>query len=134
LPADLASLAGKTIHFQNELRRTAHAILSAVPAEDGLVITVRDDLLVGRVKIGTLRPEGFTTATGMAFPAVYDGVYTSDLGFSVFVPIAGVKGGVVTYTTPRTDAAPLVSGEDAWIVDVGPGDRVEIPTVTVIGG
>ena len=128
-PAEVTALAGKIIHFQNDLRRTAHPILAAEPAEGGIVVTVRDDLLVGRAKIGDLSPEGFSTATGMAFAPVYDGAYASNEAFSAFVPITGVKGGVVTYTAPRAEAAPFVSGEDAWIVDVGPGDRCEISTV-----
>ena len=133
-PTDLAALAGKVINFQNNLRRTAHPILSAEAAEGGFIVTVRDDLLVGRVRIGELRPEGFTTATGMAFAPVYDGTYTTDEAFSTFVPISGVKGGVVTYTAPRTDSAPFVSGEDAWIVNVGPGDRVDLPLASAVGG
>lgn len=128
-PADVTTLAGKIIHFQNDLRRTAHPILSAEPAADGIVVTVRDDLLVGRVRIGEIRPEGFTTATTLAFAPVYDGTYAADGSFGTFVPIMGVKRGVVTYTAPRTDSAPFVPGDDAWIVDVGPGDRCEISTV-----
>ncbi len=126
-PTDLGALVGKIMHFQNDYRRTAHPIELAELVEGGFVVTVRDDLLVGRVRIGELRPEGFTTATGMAFAPVYDGTYVADEAFSVLVPIAGVKGGVVTYTAPRADSAPFVSGEDAWIVNVGPGDRVEVP-------
>lgn len=134
LPADIASLSDRVVHFENDLRRTAHPIQSVEAEEGGFVVTVGDELLVGRVKIGELRPEGFTTATGMAFAPVYDGTCATDEAFSAFVPIAGVKGGVVTYTELRADNGPFVSGEDAWIVDVGPGDRVDIPMVTVIGG
>ena len=128
LSADIGSLSGKVMHFQNDFRRTAHPILGAAPAPGGLLVTVRDDLLVGRVRIGELRADGFTTATGMAFAPVYDGAYATDEAFTTFVPITGVKGGVVTYTAPRADSAPFVSGEDAWIVNVGPGDRCEIST------
>jgi hypothetical protein len=133
-PADLATLSGKVMHFHNDYRRTAHPILAAEAAEGGLVVTVGDDLLVGRVRIGELRPEGFTTATGMAFAPIYDGTYASDVSFSAFVPITGVKGGVVTYTAPRADRAPFVSGEDAWIVNVGPRDRIEVPVATTSDG
>jgi hypothetical protein len=133
-PADLATLSGKVMHFHNDYRRTAHPILAAEAAEGGLVVTVGDDLLVGRVRIGELRPEGFTTATGMAFAPIYDGTYASDVSFSAFVPITGVKGGVVTYTAPRADSAPFVSGEDAWIVNVGPRDRIEVPVATTSDG
>jgi hypothetical protein len=70
----------------------------------------------------------------MAFAPIYDGTYASDVSFSAFVPITGVKGGVVTYTAPRADSAPFVSGEDAWIVNVGPRDRIEVPVATTSDG
>ncbi len=88
---------------------------------------MREDLLVGHVRIGALKPKGFNAATGLAFAPVYDGAYVADESFTAMAPITGVKGGMVTYTTPRTDIAPFVSGEDAWIVNVGTGDRFEIP-------
>lgn len=125
IPADLSGLVGRTLHFQNDLRRTAHPIAAVEETAGGLIVTVGDDLLVGRVRVGELRPEGFTTATSFAFAPVYDGTYAANLDFAHLVPITGVKRGVVTYTTPGA-GEPFVSGQDAWIVNVGPGDRAEL--------
>lgn len=126
--ADL--LIGRHIHFQNAIRRTTHPIAAVETVDDGLVITVEDDLHVGRVMVGKLDDTGFTTATGLAFAPVYDGTYVTDTKYTAFFPIQALAGGTVTFTTPQSDT-PFVPGEDAWIINVGPGDQIEIPLATV---
>lgn len=123
-------LIGRYIHFQNAIRRTTHPIAAVETVDDGLVITVEDDLHVGRVMVGKLDDTGFTTATGLAFAPVYDGTYVTDTKYTAMFPIQGLASGTVTFTTPQRDT-PFVPGEDAWIINVGPGDQVEIPLATV---
>jgi len=132
-PATVAGveLGGLIVHFENDFRRAVHPIQSVAAAEGGLAITVGDDLRVGRVRIAEVREGGLATATGLAFAPVYDGTYAADTAYSEFVPLRRVAGGVVEFAAPRAAPAPFVAGADAWLVNVGPGDRVEIPRVSV---
>lgn len=128
---DLNGLVGKVVHFENTIRRTAHPVASVARTTDGFALTVGDDLRVGRLRVAAIREDAFTTATGMAFAPAYDGIYATDPEFSAFVPLREVAGGEARFLTPRPDPAPFEVGKDAWIVDVGPGDRVEVVSVTV---
>ncbi|MCL4694768.1 MAG: hypothetical protein KJ060_19925, partial [Candidatus Hydrogenedentes bacterium] len=129
---DLDSFTGRVVHFENGLRRTAHVIESVEQTDSGLVITVRDDLRVGHVRIAEVLPEGLLTRTGLAFAAVYDGAYVSDSDFSVCVALRSVDDGKLAFVTPVEQDNPFAPGEDAWIVNVGRGDRAEVTGVTSI--
>jgi hypothetical protein len=129
---DLDALVGRVVHFENDIRRTAHAISRVERSDDGLTITVRDDLRVGRVRVAQVNPEGFTTATGLAFAPVYDGAYASDPEFASFVPLRQVSGGTLEFMTPIAEDSPFTTGDDAWIINVGPGDHFEILRATAV--
>jgi len=98
---------------------------------DGIVITTGDDLRTGHVRISKVDEAGLTTGTGLAFAPIYDGAYVADPEWTAFVPIREVRDWVVAFVEPRAAAAPFEVGGDAWIVNVGPGDRMEIPQVSV---
>ncbi len=127
---DLDSLVGSVINFENTIRRTTHTIQRAEKVDDGFLFTLRDDLRVGRVRVSEVKPEGITTETGLAFASVYDGAYASDPGFTAFIPLRDVSDGTLEFVTPVTEGTPFTPGGDAWIVNVGPGDRFEIPRAT----
>ncbi len=75
---------------------------------------------------------GLSTPTGLAFAPVYKGTYATNPDFTSFVPVKEVAGGRVTFAQPETANAPFIVGEDAWLVNVGPGETMEIPLVTVL--
>ncbi|MBX3177263.1 MAG: heparinase II/III family protein [Candidatus Hydrogenedentes bacterium] len=127
--ADLSVAGGGIVHFENAYRRAAHPVASVEATAEGAVITVADDLRVGRIRVAVAREDGLATATGLAFAPVYDGTYAAHEDFSAFVPLRAVKGGVALFAEPGDVAAGFVAGEDAWIVNAGPGDRVEVTPV-----
>mgnify|MGYP003643957383 CR=1 FL=1 len=126
----LSALPGKIAHFVNPQRRTAHPIQSVEATPEGFVMTCKDDLRVGRVRIAGVTETGLTTATGLSFAPVYDGTHACDEAFSTFVPLTRVNGDTLEYVSPHPDAGPFAIGQDAWIVNVGPGDQIEIPQVS----
>jgi hypothetical protein len=50
------NLVGRVVHFQNDIRRTAHAVAAASLKGDLLTLTTKDDLLVGRAPITAVEP------------------------------------------------------------------------------
>ena len=90
---------------------------------------MRDDLLVGHLNVAAVTPTGLTTATGLAFAPVYAGTYLADAALNNVQAIQGVEKGVVNFITPNAQRALFEAGQDVWVLDVGPGDRVEIPLV-----
>ena len=122
-------LVGKVIHFENDLRRTSHTITGAYQKENTLIINVRDDLQVGHLKVAAVTPTGLTTATGLAFAPVYAGTYLADGALNNVQAIQGVEKGVVNFITPHAQSALFEAGQDVWVLDVGPGDRVTLPLV-----
>ncbi len=129
---DLDSFTGRVVHFENDLRRTAHVIESVELADSGLVIAVRDDLRVGHVRIAEVQPEALLTRTGLAFASVYDGAYVSDSDFNFCIPLRSVEDGKLAFVAPVEQSNPFAPDEDAWIVNVGPGDRAEVIGVTSV--
>ena len=127
---DPGALAGRVLHFENAIRRTAHPVTAVERTAEGFLVTLGDELRVGRIRVASIREDALTTATGLSFAPVYDGTYAADPAFGTFVPLREVKGGEAVFVEPRTEPAPFEVGGDAWIVDVGPGDRVEMVEVT----
>jgi len=133
------ALAGRVVHFENALRRTAHPIAAATLDGNDLVLTTRDDLLVGRAKLtaveaDALRTNALRTDTAFMFAPIYRGTYVSDPGFRACYPMTVVETPDGEDTAIRL-AAPLPEGHafevgaDAWIVNVGPGDRLDAPAL-----
>jgi hypothetical protein len=91
---------------------------------------VADDLRVGHLLVGEVAADGFTTPTGLAFSPVYDGAYVTPGDFGDMVSIGRIRKGRVNFAAPLTDAPPFTTGEDAWVINVGPGDRVAVPRVS----
>jgi oligo-alginate lyase len=126
------TLVGEVVHFENALRRTAHTIKKIETAGAGFIITVRDDLHVGHVRISAVEAQGLRTPTGLSFAPVYNGTYVTDPAYGIFLPLKQVQKGLLELIAPLPDAHPFEVGEDAWIINIGPGDQCEIPSVTVL--
>ncbi|MCP4643987.1 MAG: hypothetical protein GY851_26325 [bacterium] len=127
--------AAQTVaHFENGLRRTAHPVMNAEFENDILTLTTRDDILTGRVRVTEVEAQALRTNTHMEFASEYDGSYIADGSLAGFFPMRTVsrpKGedSALALVESLPEGNPFTSGEDVWIVNVGPGDRMEIPAV-----
>src|SRR5690606_33394264 len=66
-PPNPAALVGQTVHFSNASRRTTHTVVAAELSSQGVRLTLRDDLRVGRLRLDAVAAEQLTSATGLAF-------------------------------------------------------------------
>lgn len=123
-PAVLKALEGSVVHFANNRRRTAHTISSAKMDGKDLLLTTRDDLLTGRARITESQPRLLTTPTPFEFAAIYTGAFVADSSLTEFAPVSLVDAKGIHLLEPLNA---LVKDQDVWMVNVGPGDRLECP-------
>ena len=131
---NVGALVGRAVHFHNDLRRTAHPVKAAGLDGDVLTLTTRDHLLVGRFRVTAVEPQALRTDTGFMFDPVYRGTYVTDEAFAACYAIMGVETPDGEPTAVRLsvllrDGQPFQAGADTWIVNVGPGDRLHVPSV-----
>ncbi len=122
-------LPGEVAFFSNDLRRTAHMIEEARVEAGKLVLTLRDDLLVGRARIRGVEGNRILTNTAFQFAPVYEGAYVMDKAFFTVFPLDRVAGDALQLCEALAENHPFQQGDDAWIVNVGPGDGFEVPGV-----
>lgn len=127
---DPQSLAGRLAHFRNSLRRTAHPLVSARRSGGRLLLTTRDDLLVGRSRLKEARKESLLLDTPLPLGPVYTGAAVAGEKFDFFGRVAGVEESTLRLASPlRGGAQAAAPGRDLWIVNVAPGDRLELPAL-----
>ena len=124
---DPDSLVGRVVHFRNRFRRTAHPVAKAEIDDGELVLTTRDDLLAGRAKVTGIDGATLQTSTAFQFAPVYRGTYAAVDGFASFFRVRTVEEGAIHLAQPLPEGHPFEIGKDAWLVNVGPGDRFEVP-------
>jgi hypothetical protein len=124
---------GRVVHFQNDLRRTEHTITSAKRDGDEIVLTASDDLIVGRARIDEVSDDALTTRTALPLAAVYRGTTLAGPRFEPLARVSHVDQGKIVLATPVAKEHSVARGEDVWLVNVGPGDRFELPAVVDVG-
>ena len=127
--ADFSALVGRVVHFVNPARRTAHRAMAVEVEGTQAVLTVADDLLVGRARITAVEDAALTTDTAFMFAPVYRGRYAADAGLTRLTPVSTVEAGRIGLVNALPEDHGFRVGADAWIVDVGPGDRLTAPGV-----
>ncbi len=129
---NLDALTGRTAFFTNSLRRTAHTIASAQKSKEGLVLTLEDDIKIGHIMLYHNDKKEMVTGTGMAFAPVYDGRYISDNTFKHIAPIKGIHGGEIKLLDHEKHQSLFSPNQDIWVLDIGPGDTLDISGITHI--
>jgi hypothetical protein len=129
-----AALEGRVIHFRNDRHRTAHTVLSVAPpdadgAQGDLLLTLADDVLLGLAKVDAVQAGAVTTATALPLAPAYRGVTLADDMFRFQHAVRNVADGKITFAAPLPDGHPLKPGGNVWLMDVGVGDVIEIPSV-----
>jgi hypothetical protein len=118
---------GRVVHFSNDVRRTAHTVVAAERDGDELVLTTADDLLIGRARVETADERRVTTKTALPLAAIYRGAVLADDRFNPLSRVADVKDGRISAATALNQDRLPRAGDDVWLINVGPGDRFELP-------
>ena len=128
-PVEPHVFVGRVVHFENDLRRTAHPIVAARRDGDEIVLTTGDDLLVGRARIEAVGDNVLTTKTALPLAAIYRGVTLGNADFEPVARVESVEKGKVTLAAPVSTESRPAGGDDVWLINVGPGDTFELPSV-----
>ncbi len=124
---DLATLPGRVLHLSNALRETVQTITAAHRDGDELVLTLKDDLRVGLIRVATASGASLTTNTAMHLAAIYRGTTLTNRADEPLATVTEAKPGLITFTAaPRT---PITAGEDVWLVDAAIGETVRLPAL-----
>jgi len=129
---DADSFVGRVAHFENDLRRTAHPIADARRDGNEIVLTTRDDLIVGRANITKVNGQALETDTALPLP-IYRGATIASDSYQPLAVVDDIPGGVVRAEKTIKTVQPVISvkpGEKVWLLDVGLNDRVELPVTT----
>jgi oligo-alginate lyase len=118
---------GQIVHFKNSDRKVAYTISDIKHDGRYIILTFRDDLLVGRFHLVKVNSRTLHTNSSLFFAPIYNGARVSDINFSQYYKIDNASKGKIHLTEPLPPKSPLQSGSDAWIVNVGLGDKIEIP-------
>lgn len=119
-------MEGRVVHFRHRPRQVAHPVASARLDGDNLVLTVADDLLIGCIPVADFAPDRLRTKTPMPFAPTYAGAWVADAGLTTYRRIKGVSDGEISLAQPMPMDR-IRAGDDAWVVSVGPGDRLDVP-------
>ena len=130
-PADAGPepFVGRVVRFHNELRKTSHTVTKAARDGDEIVLTVADDLLVGRARVDAAGADAITTKTAMPLAAIYRGVMLANAAFEPITVVKEVQNGTIVPTAPIPERKHPAPGEDVWLINVGAGDTFELPAV-----
>jgi oligo-alginate lyase len=120
---------GRIVHFQNDLRRTSHPIVSAAREGNDIVLTTADDLIVGRAHIDAVADDVLSTQTSLMLAPIYRGVTLASPTYEPLARVAEVANGKIRLATKIDAAKRPAVGDDLWLINVGPGDRFELPGV-----
>lgn len=126
---ETSDLVGRIVHFENEAKRNAHPIVAAKREGDELMLTTGDDLLVGRAHLTGVGGEQLQTDTALVVAPTYLGAFVTDPAQKIFFRLRSAKDGVLQLNQPLPKAQPFQVGQNVWLTDVGPGDRLDAPQI-----
>lgn len=130
-PEMAETLVGRVVHFSNDRHRTAHMIASAKIQENNLILTLRDDMLVGVAQLDKVTPDQLHTSTALPLYPCYRGTTLTDELFHANILVDRIDSqGNIKPLNKLPDDHSLKAGDRVWLMDVGVGDRAEIPFIT----
>ena len=120
-----ADLDGRIVHFGNDLRQTAHPVLSSKRNGTLLTLTTKDDLFVGRIPVKVVKDKTITSAVNLPLAPTYTGTSLCGVNFAEWQTVQSAD---ATTITLRAAPKNVSVGKDLWIVNIAPGDRFEVPS------
>lgn len=127
-PVEAAALIGRTVRFSSPKGSTAHTITAAVMVGRELTVTLKDDVLVGRFRVGAVNGKTVETPTRLVFAESYAGTTALDAGFNRIGLVQSAEQDRVELVFPPEKGMAL-PGSDIWLSSIGLGDRLEVPYV-----
>ena len=127
-PAEVAALVGRVVRFSSPAGATAHTVATAEVAGRELILTPTDDLLVGRLQVGTVKGRTVGTPTRLVFAPSYAGATALDASYRPIGLVQQADQDRIELVAPPAGGT-VSAGSDVWLSSVGPGDRLEAPFV-----
>jgi len=125
---DTVSLVGRVVRFASPAGSTAHTVQAAKLSRDGLILTPKDDLIVGQLRVGEVKGKVVLTPTRLVFAPSYAGATALDASYQSIGLVAKADQDRIELVAPPGREKEL-AGTDVWLSSVGPGDRLEAPSV-----
>lgn len=122
------SLIGRVATSRNAHGSTAHTITAVHREGDELVLTVKDDLLAGRLRVTAVEGNRLGTRSRLPFAASYVGATVLDEQFRPLGRVRAADQDYLELEAAPGEAAALI-GRDLWICSVGPGDDFVVPAM-----
>lgn len=117
-------LPGAIAYFRNGQRTTVHPVENASVKKDLLTIRLKDDLLVGRLRLDKAENGNFETQTSLVFQKQYNGAALLNDRYEQAGRLIQLNNGKIELDGPP--ALPLQKGDVLWLSNVGAGDEFEI--------
>lgn len=114
-------------HFSNGLRTAAHPVSRIVRNQNRLVITVKDDLVVGKISVKVQNGPVISSLNSLPLHAHYKGACLLDNDYRSIGLVGEARDKEVKLQ--KSEGVNLSPGSEIWIGNVGVGDRIELKTV-----
>lgn len=124
-----SELIGRAIRIKNDRRTTWHTVVHATGDADSLTLTFADDLQVGLIRVDAVEAQALVTSSALPLAPCQRGTTLADREFGTLLPVESVGGGRINLVSPLPIPSPFKPGDKLWLLDVGPGDRIEVPFV-----
>lgn len=114
-------------HFQNNYKTTVHPIRTIELKNDRLIIRVRDDLLVGKLRLDKYENGAVQTETSLSFQKQYNGTNLLNDQFESVGTVIQFNNGNIELSSPP--ALPLKEKQVLWLSNVAIGDEFRLDPV-----
>jgi hypothetical protein len=125
---EIAALVGRVVTFASPAGSTAHTVAAAEVAGGEITLTLKDDLIVGQLRVGSVAGKTVVTPTRLVFAPSYAGTTALTADFHRIGLVQRADQDRLELVAAPESSAALV-GTDLWLSSVGPGDRLETPYV-----
>lgn len=119
---------GAVVSIANPIARTAHTIVAARRDGDEWVLTTKDDLLAGVMRVSAVRGNRLETRTRLPFAPSYVGATLLDAEYRPIGRVRAADQDFIELEAPPAAGVALI-GSDVWISSAGPGDTLELPAL-----
>ena len=107
---------------------TAHTVTAAEVAGGEITLTLKDDLIVGQLRVGAVAGKTVVTPTRLVFAPSYAGTTALAADFHRIGLVQRADQDRIELVAAPEEGAALV-GTNVCLGSVGPGDRLETPYV-----
>lgn len=114
-------------YFSNAHKSIVHPTLRIEKKRDLINISVKDDLLVGLLRVESTEPGSVLTTTALPFSPLYKGASVLDVNLNEVGTVKSINKGKLLYAKEPIKAPR--KGDDLWLCTVGIGDKMEIKPV-----